>query len=98
MQLPIWQSDDKDFQLMQNKWASILNPVLSKPLTAANVLKGVQLVNGTTVVNHLLGRTMQGWIISDIDAGSTIYRSAPLNDLTLSLTSNAACKVNLVVF
>lgn len=98
MQLPTWQSDDKDFQLMQNKWASILNPLLGKPMSSANILKGVQLINGTTVVNHLLGRNMQGWMISDIDAGATIYRSASFNNLTLSLTSNAACTVNLVVF
>lgn len=98
MQLPTWQSDDKDFQLMQSKWASILNPLLSKPLSSSNILKDVQLINGTTVVNHLLGRNMQGFIVSDIDAAATIYRSAPFNSLTLSLTSNAACTVNLVVF
>lgn len=96
--LPKIKDDNQAFQLMQDKWASQLNPLLAKPLSSASILKGVILSNGVTVVNHLLGRTMQGWYISDIDASASIYRSQPFNDLTLTLTSNAACTVNLVVF
>lgn len=83
---------------MQDKWAAELNPLLAKPLSNASILKGINLVNGVTVVNHLLGRTMQGWFISDIDASANIYRSQPFNNLTLTLTSNAACTVTLVVY
>lgn len=98
MNLPTWQSTDKDFQLMQSKWASILNPLLSRPLSSNNVLKNIQLINGVNVINHLLGRNMQGWILSDVNASASIYRSQPMNDLTLTLTSDADCTVNLVVF
>ena len=48
--------------------------------------------------NHGLQQTMQGWMITDINAAATVYRSQPLNDKTLTLTSSAACTVDLVVF
>jgi len=96
--LPTWQSSDRVFQLMQNKWSAILNPLLAKPLSSSNILKDVELVMGVNKVNHLLGRTMQGWIISNIDASVIVYRSQPFNDKILTLTTNGACIVDIVVF
>jgi hypothetical protein len=84
--------------LMQTKWAAQLNPLLSNLLTQGSLLINVQLINGVTVVNHLLGRKMMGWMIADQDAAASIYRSAPLNDQTLTLTSNAATIARLWVF
>lgn len=83
---------------MQNRWASLIEPTLSNPLVQGNILKGISLINGVTVINHLLSRMQQGWMIVDINAAATIYRSQPLNDKTLTLTSNASCVVNLYVF
>lgn len=78
--------------------ASVLNPIIAAPQTSAKILKTVALINGTTIINHGLGRMMQGWIIIDVDAAATIYRSQPFNPNTLSLTSNAACTIALEVF
>lgn len=86
------------WDMAQTKWASEINPVLAQPLNSAGYLKGIELISGVTTINHLLGRTMQGWIISDINGAAAIYRSKPFNDLTLTLTSNAPVTVNLVVF
>lgn len=82
---------------MQNKWASELNPLLALPLNNLTTLD-VQLVNGTNVINHKLGQIPQGWIILDITGAAVIYRSAPFNKLTLTLTSNAAVSVSIGVF
>lgn len=98
MALPLIKGGDQTMQLLQTKWASELNPLLAKPLSNNSLLLGVKLINGVTVVDHLLGRQMQGWIISDIDSAATIFRSQPFNSKTLTLTSNAACTINLVVF
>lgn len=98
MNLPNIQSNDQEFQLMQNRWSAILNPLLAKPLSSANIVKGVQIVTGVNVINHLLGRKMQGWIISDIDASAILYRSQPMNDKTITITSNGNCTIDLVVF
>lgn len=93
-----FQTDDKDFQLMQNQWSAVLSPLLKNPLVAGNLLTGIALINGTLVINHKLGRTPQGWLIVDIDAAATVYRNAAFNDLTLSLRSNAAANAAIYVF
>lgn len=98
MSLPIYHTDSKDLMLLQTGWAQSLNPVIDNPLNHSVLLKNISLINGATVVNHLLGRMMQGWILCDVNAAATIYRSASMNALTLTLTSNAACTVNLYVF
>lgn len=94
MQLPIKLSLD----LLQTKWKSILDPFLAKPTNSMNVLSNVNLLAGNNVINHLLGRKMQGWEILDIDGAATIYRSAPLNATTLTLNSSAGVTVSLGVF
>jgi hypothetical protein len=94
MQLPLKLTLD----LMQTRWASILNPFIKNPLNDVQIIENVQLKNGATTINHLLGRMQQGWFIVDINGAATIYRSQPLNTKTLTLTSNAAVMVNIGVF
>lgn len=84
--------------MMQNTWGSAIDPVLANPLIKGNILKSISLINGSIVINHLLGRMMQGWFITDINAAATVYRSQQFNNLTLTLTSNAAAIVNIYVF
>lgn len=98
MALPQFQTDDRDFQLMQSAWASQLNPLLNQPLSKALILKEVNLAVGDNVINHKLGRKLQGWAIVDSDGLSDIYRSAPKGDLTLTLNSSAAITVDILVF
>lgn len=98
MQLPIFQSDNTQFTLMQNKWASVLNPILNNAPIQMLFLQNIHLLSGVNTINHKLGRKPQGFYIVDIDAAATVYRSQPFNDLTLILTSNAAANVALVVF
>lgn len=88
----------KDFGLLQNTWGQIINQVLNNPLNQANILKDVQLVMGVNVVNHLLGRKMQGWFLTDIQSAANIYRSAPFNSQTLVLTSSGSVTVSIGVF
>jgi len=98
VQLPIFQTSNQDLSLMETKWASIINPVLSNPLTNPTILNGVKLASGANVINHTLGATPQGWIISDIDGNANIYRTQPFNNLTLTLYSTGAVTVNLVIY
>lgn len=83
---------------MQTRWKALIDPVLSNPVTNPTILTGVKLVVGTNVVNHLLGQLQQGWFITDINAAASIYRSAPFNNLTLTLHSSAVATISLVVF
>lgn len=98
MILPKFYTEDLTLSLIQSRWASIINPYLQNPLNQGQLIKNVALASGTTIVNHGLGRMMQGWYVTDINGSATIYRSQPFNDLTLTLVSNAAVTVSLAVF
>lgn len=98
MALPNFQNDNVQFQLMQSSWASQLNPLLALPTSSPSLLKNIKLVSGANVINHKLGRVPQGWIVTDVNAVITLYRSAAFNDLTLTLTSSGAATISLMVF
>lgn len=94
MQLPLrlpWEN-------AQDRWSSIISPAVNSPIVQGHLIPSQALVNGVTVINHRLGRQMQGWALVDQDAAASIYRSAALNDLTLTLTSTAVCNIALWVF
>ncbi len=84
--------------LAETRWAEILTPVINLPPNKGILLQGVKLINGTTVINHKLGRIQQGYIITDQNASANIYKNASFNNLTLSLASNAAVTVSLWMF
>lgn len=94
MSLPL----NLNLSMMQTKWKAQLDPVLSNPFCSANILENINLKSGVNVINHLLGRVQQGWFLVDKQAASDIYRSAPFNNLTLTLTSTADVTVSIGVF
>jgi len=99
--LPQFQNDDKDFQLLQSRWGSILNPIINNPTNNSSVLKGIKLTAGNNTINHLLSRKLQGWSIVRLNAGAIIYDnqdSNPTPDKTLILVSDLACTVDIMVF
>jgi len=98
MLLPLQKTNLIDLSLLSTKWKSILDPLLTNPLSNVSILENVQLKTGNNVINHLLQRMQQGWFLTDIQAAATIYRSAPFNDLTLTLNSSANVTVNIGVF
>lgn len=101
MQLPIFQTPLKDLSLMETKWASIINPFISNPSLSSSIINNVSLKNGTTVINHLLGRKLQGWRLCRVRGPATIYDNQDKNqtpELTLVLISNAVVDVDIEVF
>jgi hypothetical protein len=94
MQLPLQTT----FSLLQTRWKSILDPVLANPMTNMSILKNVALGVGNNQISHLLGQTQQGWIITDIQGVSTIYRNKPFNGVYLYLNSSASVIVSIGVF
>jgi hypothetical protein len=84
----------------QIQWAAAINPVLGNPIINGLQLVNIALINGTTVLNHMLGRNMLGWFITDIDGAAEIYKpkTAPFNSKTLTLVSSAAVTANIWVY
>jgi hypothetical protein len=56
------------WQLANAKWAASLNPLISNPLNNISIIP-FNLQPGTNIINHMLGRTQQGWLLTDIQSG-----------------------------
>jgi len=82
----------------QTTWAQQLNPVLTNPLVQGSLLSGIPITTGSNVINHKLGRQMQGWMVVDTTAAVTLYRSAPFNSSTLTLVASGTSTIALWVF
>lgn len=99
--LPQFQSDDRDFQLMQSAWSAALSPLLNSPLLNGRLISEQPLVAGLNVVNHKLGRKLQGWFIVRQRAAASVYDTQDVNAspaLTLDLQSSGTVVVDLYVF
>lgn len=82
-------------------WASQLDPILASPQNNSSILKSVPLISGSNVVNHLLGKNLQGWKLVRQRAAATIYDAQDSNQtpaLTLVLVSSAPVVVDIEVF
>jgi hypothetical protein len=102
-QLPQFQSSDQNFQLMQNRWGSILNPIVTRSQNQSIILKKIQLfaASNPNIINHLLQQPLQGWKIVRQRAAASIYDSQDTNSspqLTLYLQTSADVLIDLEVF
>ena len=88
------------WELMNPRLAAELNPVLENPIVSGHIV-AAKLIIGTNVINHLLGKKLQGWFIVGINAIASIYDTQASNqrpELTLVLVSSAVANVNIYVF
>lgn len=88
-------------ELLSTQWSQAIDPVISNPLNNASILKNIVLTTGANVVNHKLGRTLQGWWIIRQRAAASVYDTQDTNQmpqLTLNLNSSANVVVDLAVF
>lgn len=102
MSLPKVVSKDADLNSLQTLWAAQLDPVIKQPFTQGLLIKSVALASGANVVNHKLGRKLQGWVVTRYrGAAASIFDTQDVNPtpaLTLTLNSSAAVTVDLYVF
>lgn len=89
------------WEMAQTRWANEINPIIDNPLNGASVLQNVSLVTGTNVINHKLGKPLQGWYTTRKRASSDIYDNQDSNQtpqLTLVLIASAPVVIDLAVF
>lgn len=86
------------YEMMQQKWASLLNPILLNPLNSIGIIENYKLNAGVNIINHMLGQLPQGWFLVDKQGPGDIYRTAPYTDIQLTLTSTTAVVVSIGVF
>lgn len=85
----------------QPLWASQINPVLANPLVQGQLLSNISVSSGANVINHKLGRKLQGYIVVLNSAAVTYYDSQSTNqtpDLTLILNASGSAVISLYVF
>lgn len=87
-----------DLSKTQTTWAQQLDPLVDSPFLNGHVLRNIALKAGVNVINTGVVEILQGWTLIDQDALATIFRSAPLSKLTLTLTASAPCNISLWVF
>lgn len=103
LSLAQFQGGDLPFQLMQNSWAAALNPLIQSPLSGVFLLKNISLLaaSNPNVVNHTLGRVLQGWFVTRQRASAIVWDaqdSNQMSNLTLNLRTSADVTVDLIVF
>lgn len=87
------------WELAQTKWPAALNPILALAMLQGNQLNNIALTASTPlVINHFLGKMMQGWFITDITANTAIWRTAPFNSLNITLESSVNVTISLWVY
>lgn len=90
-----------DLPKMQTTWAQQLDPIISNPLNNSIILQNISLITGVNVINHKLGRKLQGWTPTRIRAAATFFDQQDTNQtpqLTLVLVASAPAIIDLEVF
>lgn len=101
MRLPTIATTIQDLSLLQTKWKSVLDVLLSRPSLDCSILSNITLVTGSNTINHELGRVLQGWRIVRLRSPAAIndtQDSNPQPRLTLMLTSSANVVADIEVF
>jgi hypothetical protein len=100
MSLALFKTPDQSMTLLQNSWKSSIDPILSNPLVNGVLQKNISLSVGVNSINHKLGRTLQGYVITGMHGVySQIFDTTSLNPaLTLSLNSSAATSIDIYCF
>lgn len=100
MSLPKFQSDDRIFNQLQTQWSSQIDPVLNNPANQSQIISNVVL-SSSSVINHGLGRKLQGWAIVRKRGNANIFDYQDTNarpEKTLLLNSSSGISVDVLVF
>jgi hypothetical protein len=95
------QTDSREINQIQSNIATILNPIQANPMSSGIIVDGIVLASGSNVIQHTLGRILQGYIVILKSANVTIYDSQSTNatpNLTLVLVSSGAATISLYLF
>jgi hypothetical protein len=99
--LPIFHTQLRELSMLQTQWSSAINPVLNNPISNGVLLSNVVLTTGANVINHTLGRKLQGWTMTRIRASATFYDTQDTNtmpELTLQLNASGNVTVDIYCF
>ena len=98
--LPQFKEGPSSFQLMQTRWGTLIDPVISNPINQGNLIQNVVL-SSSSIINHGLGRNLQGWFLTRLRGNATVFDRQDINtipDKTLLLTASSGVPADIYVF
>jgi hypothetical protein len=88
---------EREVSSLQDNIALILSQITKKPIVDGELLTNIILPAGSFRVNHKLGRTPLGFILSDINAAVTVHREA-WDSNTITLNASGPVTISLWVY
>jgi hypothetical protein len=86
-------------EMMQQRWAGILNPVIANSILDGVAVGPIQLnANIPMDIPTTLDRTVQGWFLTDNSSNSVVWRTQPFNDKLLTLQASVVTTVSLWIY
>jgi len=87
-----------DVVRMQDNLGAAINKLNRIDISDGVRITGVVVDTADTQIEHKLGRQPLGWMITDLDKASTIYRTAWDSKLLTLRASNANTTVDIWIF
>jgi hypothetical protein len=86
-----------EINLIQDRISRILSQVADDPITDRQTIAATLLTMAPTRVYHALKRQPKGWLLSDKDGATTVWR-VDWNSEYITLQSTGNCNVILEIF
>lgn len=85
---------------LQANVGEALTPLQNKPILDGIMLSKLEIVSGSNLVQHKLGRKVVGYFVISQSAASQFYDNIQTNTSasSFSITATSPCNVNLWVF
>jgi hypothetical protein len=95
------QPKEYELDAVQGNIKEFTKQLETNPVLDGIILKDVSLVSsGSNTINHKLGRKINGWIITKIQANANVWQNTtqPLPTKNLILETSADATVDIYVF
>lgn len=93
------RTGDRDLQVVQDSVFQCLENIRRREILDGRLIKDVSVNNTTlTEVAHGLGRPLNGWLVTRINADARVWEAASSKDTLLTLDSSANATIDLWVF
>lgn len=96
-QVPQVQTDSRTDNQLQTNIGIGLSKLLSGPFAVTSLVQAKALASGSNVVNHNLGQTPTGYIVTKRNGTATIYDTA-FTSATVTLVASASITCDILFF
>jgi hypothetical protein len=91
------QTPDQNLNAVQDNIHVFTTQLEVNPLLDGALVEDQVLAIGNNIINHTLDRELQGWVVTDVNAATDIYKTSS-NDKQIVLNSSAIATIDLWVF